>query len=71
MTWEDFQSKIAVILEVDCVEKNTEFKNLKEWCSLQAFGILVMLENDFNKRVNIGDLMALSTVGDIYTLASR
>ncbi len=69
MTWEDFQSKIAVILEVDSVEKTTEFKGLKEWCSLQAFGILVMLENDFHKRINIDGLMALSTVGEIYELA--
>ena len=44
----------------------TEFRSLPGWCSLQAFGILVYLENDCGLRLDISSFGRLNTVGELY-----
>ena len=61
-----FCAKLAEILETDAVSPDAEFRSLPGWCSLQAFGILVYLENDCGLRLDIPSFMRLNTVGDIY-----
>ena len=53
MTREDFLKKVAEVLEVESVTDETRFRELDGWCSLQAFGLLVMLENDMGVRMDI------------------
>lgn len=65
---EDFCLKIAEILETGSVTPETDFRSLPEWCSLQAFGMLVFLENDCGLRLDIPSFSRLRTVGEIYAL---
>ena len=61
-----FCARLAEILEADAVAPGTDFRSLPGWCSLQAFGILVFLENDCGVRLDVESFSRLSTVGDIY-----
>jgi len=61
-----FCARIAEILEADAVVPGTDFRSLPGWCSLQAFGILVFLENDCGVRLDVEAFSRLRTVGDIY-----
>ncbi len=65
---EDFCAKMAEILETDAVSPDTDFRSLPGWCSLQAFGVLVFLENDCGLRLDIQSFSRLRTVGEIYAL---
>lgn len=66
MTREDFRTKVADVLEVDAVTDETRFRELPGWCSLQAFGLLVMLENDCGVRLDTGRFAQIETVGGLY-----
>lgn len=66
MTREDFRNRVAAILEVPQVEDSTRFRELPGWCSLQAFGLLVMLENDRGVRLDAARFAELETVGELY-----
>jgi len=66
MTREDFHSKVAEILEVESVTDATRFRELDGWCSLQAFGLLVMLENELGVRMGVEELQTKETVGELY-----
>ena len=66
MTRSDFHRKVADILEVDAVDDDTRFRELDGWCSLQAFGLLVMMENDMGVRMDIDAFRQIETVGALY-----
>ena len=66
MTREDFLKKVAEVLEVESVTDETRFRELDGWCSLQAFGLLVMLENDMGVRMDIAAFQKIETVGELY-----
>ena len=61
-----FYDSVAQVLEVDEVGFGTEFRKTPGWCSLQAFGLLVLMENDWNAPLDIVRLKAVRTVGDLY-----
>ena len=66
MTKEDFRRKVAEVLEVESVTDDTRFRELDGWCSLQAFGLLVMLENELGVRMDIETFQSIETVGELY-----
>ena len=61
-----FYDSVAQVLEVDEVGFGTDFRQVPGWCSLQAFGLLVLMENDWNAPLDIVRLKAVQTVGDMY-----
>ena len=61
-----FCARLAEILEADAVAPGTDFRTLPGWCSLQAFGILVFLENDCGVRLDAGRFAEIETVGALY-----
>lgn len=61
-----FVEAVAGILEVDALDLDTRFRETEGWCSLKAFGILVMLENDWGAPTDIAKFMTLETVRDIW-----
>lgn len=61
-----FYDSVAQVLEVDEVGFDTEFRQAPGWCSLQAFGLLVLMENDWNAPIDLVRLRAMRTVGDLY-----
>ncbi len=66
MTREDFRRKVAEVLEVESVTDDTRFRELDGWCSLQAFGLLVMLENEMGVRMDIDTFQSIETGGALY-----
>ena len=48
-----FAKAVAEVLEVDTVALDDDFRAFGGWCSLQGFGLLVMMENDFHAPVNV------------------
>lgn len=68
---EAFCARVADILETDGVTLETDFRALPGWCSLQAFGLLVFLENDCGVRMDIPAFRRLSRVGELYRAAAE
>ena len=69
--WEDFARKAATVLETDpsALSPATRFRELDGWCSLEAFGLMAVLENDFGVRIDIGGLAGAATLGDLFAMA--
>ena len=61
-----FYESVAQVLEVEEVGFETRFRQTPGWCSLQAFGLLVLMENDWQAPVSIDRFQGLETVGDLY-----
>lgn len=61
LTAVDFQEAVQVTPE-------TELKNLPEWDSLAALGVIVMLDVEFGKTITGDDLKTCVTVADLYKL---
>jgi acyl carrier protein len=53
-------------LEIDEVLPDDDFRSFDGWCSLQGFGLLVMMENDFRSPIDVAKFLTLSTVRDLY-----
>jgi len=64
-----FYRRAASVLEVAAVGPDTRFRELDGWCSLKAFGLLTMLDNDFGVMVPIGEFTRYSTLGELEALA--
>ncbi|BAO61057.1 acyl carrier protein [Pseudomonas protegens] len=57
----DFQEPVEVTME-------TELRNLPEWDSLAALGVIVMFDMEYKKVITGDDLEKAVTVGDLYNL---
>ncbi len=64
-----FLADVARALEVDAVSQETAFRQCEGWCSLKAFGLLVLLENDWGAPVTLAEFQTLRTVRDLYRVA--
>ena len=60
-----FLKTVADVLEVESVSLDTPFRETEGWCSLKAFGLLVMLENDWGAPTSIDRFLELKTVRDL------
>lgn len=60
-----FLKSVADVLETDDLTLDTSFRETEGWCSLKAFGLLVLLENDWGAPTAIEKFMALKTVRDL------
>ena len=58
----EFLDKVAAVLEVPSVTPDTDFRAVEGWCSLMAFGLMVMLEQNYGKTLSVDDFQALRTV---------
>ena len=61
-----FVEAVASVLEVDSLGLDDDFRTVPGWCSLQGFGLLVLLENDWGAPPTIDRFLALKTVRDLY-----
>lgn len=57
----DFQEPVEVTLE-------TVLKELPEWDSLAALGVIVMFDIEYGKTIVGDDLKACNTLADLYKL---
>ena len=63
-----FVEAVAGVLEVapEALSPDTPFRETEGWCSLKAFGLLIMLENDWRAPTGIDRFMELKTVRDLW-----
>lgn len=61
-----FVSDVASVLEVKEIGIDDDFRAVPGWCSLQGFGLLVLLENDYDAPTTIDRFLELKTVRDLY-----
>jgi acyl carrier protein len=47
---------------------DTEFKNLDEWSSIAALGLLAVMEEEYEAELSSKDIEKSSTVRDIYNI---
>jgi len=59
-----FLDSMSAVLET-AVSADTRFREVDGWSSLMAFGVLVTLENDYGRRMDLSELATMSTVGDL------
>lgn len=61
-----FLTSVASVLEVESLGLDDDFRAVPGWCSLQGFGLLVLLENDWGAPTTIDRFLELKTVKDLY-----
>lgn len=66
MTKEDFLRRAAETLEVEAVSESTEFRRLPGWCSMKAFGLMVLVENGLGVRIDVERFRSIRTIGELY-----
>ena len=66
---QEFLEQVAEVLEVPSVSPDDKFRDVPMWSSLLGFGLLVMIEQRFGKRLGAADLQAAQTVADLAKLA--
>jgi len=61
-----FQAAVAEVLDVPSIGADEAFRSVPGWCSLQAFGLLVLLENDWQTPLTVEAFEKFVTVRDLY-----
>lgn len=64
---EDFAS-IFDDVEVTELTMDTEFKNLDEWSSIVALGLLAVMEEEYDVELSSKDIEKSITIRDIYNI---
>lgn len=64
-----FLRSAATVLETDEVGFDTDFRALPGWCSLQGFGLLVMMENEWSAPMDLDAFLAAKNLGDLFAEA--
>lgn len=65
--FEDFAS-IFDDTEASELTMDTEFKNLDEWSSLVALGLLAVMEEEYDVELSSKDIEKSNTIRDIYNI---
>ena len=71
MELEQFTAKFSQQFEesdMENIASDTDFKQLETWDSLTAFSVQMMIEDDFNVKINPTDFKEAKTVKDLYHL---
>lgn len=67
----EFLSKIAAILEVDCVNETDDLKAFSQWDSLSALSVIAMVDASYGMTLQAADLQAVGTVGNFGSVCNR
>jgi acyl carrier protein len=62
---ENFNEKLAELLEVEKVEDADLLQEFDAWDSLTALSIIAMVDSDYNKSISGDQLKNFNTVGDL------
>lgn len=60
----EFLDRMSAILETP-VTVETRFRELADWSSLKAFGILVTLENDYRRPMTLDEFQKLNVISEL------
>ncbi len=61
-----FVRSVCDVLEDESLGLSSRFRETSGWCSLKAFGLLVLMENDWGAPVSIDRLGEMETVRDLF-----
>lgn len=61
----EFLDRMSSVLETP-VGMATRFRETPFWSSLAGFGMLVAMENDFRRRMSVGEFRDCETIGDLW-----
>ena len=64
----EFLDRMSEVLE-EPVTPETRFRELAGYSSLKGFGLLVALENDFGRVMDIAEFMSMETIGELAAAA--
>ncbi len=73
MEIKEFIEKFAEAIEVENAETltaETNFKELEEWSSLAGLLLIAFFDEEFDKQIGDSDIKPISTIGELYQLAS-
>lgn len=65
MDTQEFVELVAETLEVDGLELDTTLSSLEEWDSMAKLSLIVMVDDEFGKKLTADDIKGFSTVQDI------
>lgn len=65
----DFTSQFIDADDIS-VDENTKFRDIGSWDSLTGMAVLVMIEDEYQVKMNDSDLGKCSTVRDIFDFVS-
>ena len=57
--------------DVSEIQADTKFKELEEWSSLTAMGIIAMAKTQYGKTIQGKDIRQCETVSDLYNLIAE
>lgn len=66
---DDFTSQFIDAEDIS-VDENTNFRNIGSWDSLTGMAVLVMIEDEYQVKMNDSDLGKCTTVQDIFDFVS-
>ena len=64
-----FTDRIAEVLEVETIGMDDRFRETADWSSLKAFGLMVMLENDYGAPIRVEEFLKLAIMKDLFRVA--
>lgn len=68
MELKEFFENFAEVMDMDdanSLSENTEFKELEEWSSLSALGLMAMIDEQYGVSLTAADIRGSKTIGDI------
>lgn len=67
MSVEEKMALLEEMLEVEegSLTKETLLENLEEWDSMSKMSLRVLMEDEFNRKINQEDIWSYHTIGDI------
>lgn len=74
MTLDQFVQQFAEQFDetpADQITAFTDFKGLDEWGSLTALSVITMVDAEMEKRITGSNLLACTTVEDLYNFIQR
>lgn len=74
MTIADFIEKFAEIFDdtdVSMLTPETNFRELDEWSSLSALGVIALADEEFDVELSGNELQSVNTISDLYNLLSN
>ncbi|MBQ4123741.1 acyl carrier protein [bacterium] len=65
---EQFEEKLAGILEVDELNDNDILEEFEEWDSLSILSIIALFNSEFGKTISVADVREAKTIGGLKKL---
>jgi len=55
----------------EVIQYDTHFDTLDEWCSLVGLGVIAMIQDKYNIKIPLRELISVNTVEDLYNIVAK